>query len=325
MFKQFAIVMLRGFFPYFFKFKSHVNHKLKTTQTDIKHYKLEKFSPFVRKYLTLIRYDRPTGTLLVLIPALWSLAFYGKNEGFITNIYYFLLVCAGAFIARSLGCIVNDLIDIDIDRKVIRTKNRPLAAESIKVWQAICFALLLALIGFFILTRFNTLTVFVIGFSVIPIAVYPLMKRLIKLPQAFLALVFNWGILIGPFAYQTLDFKIILLYIAGMLITFAYDSTYAIQDIEDDKKININSSAIYFGKNIKKAVFLSYLLAMLFFTLFLFLKNMLNIGSVVILALALMHIIWQVLHINLKDHTNNLIIFNSNTFLLLLLYFTSLT
>ncbi len=321
MLKSLFISTLKGFFPYLFRFKNHTNHKLKNS--DIKQYYLNNFPSYLQNYLSLIRFDRPVGTLLALIPALWSLSFYGKEQAFLTQVYHYILVILGAFIARSIGCIINDIIDIKIDQKVERTKNRPLALGTVKVWQAILLCFALALVGFFILTLFNTLTILVIGSSVVLIAVYPLMKRLIKLPQAFLALVFNWGVFIGPCIYGNFDFKIIFLYISAMLITFAYDSSYAVQDMEDDKTLSINSSALYFGDKIKNVVLLSYTLAIMFFMLFLSLNGSLNVFSYIILALAFLHILWQIFHISLKETQKNLVVFNSNVFLLLLLYFAS--
>ncbi len=321
MLKSLFISTLKGFFPYLFRFKYHQNKELKNS--DIKQYYLDNFPYKVQQYLSLIRFDRPAGTLLALIPALWSLSFYGKQAPFLEQIYNYTLVILGAFIARSIGCIINDLIDIKIDQKVERTKNRPLAKGTIKIWQAILLCITLALAGFLILTLFNTLTIFVIGSSILLIAAYPLMKRVIKLPQAFLALVINWGVFIGPCIYGNFDFKIIFLYISAMLITFAYDSSYAVQDMNDDKALNINSSALYFGDKIKNVVLLSYTLALLFFMFFLSLKGSLNVFSYTFLSLAFLHIVWQIFHISLKETYKNLAVFNSNVFLLLLLYFTS--
>lgn len=240
-------------------------HKLNTkTHTDIKHDGViaRHLPPFLLPYWTLARMDRPIGTWLLLLPALWSIAI---STGGITNlnkhdIHIIILFCIGAILMRSAGCVINDLWDRNLDQKVERTQDRPLASGALSMEQAILFLLLLLLISLIILLQMNLITV-LLGILSLPLIIaYPFMKRITWWPQAFLGVVFNFGALMGWSAINgILELPTLLLFASGFLWTMAYDTIYAHQDKEDDIMIGIKSSALALGKNSKKWVTQFYL------------------------------------------------------------------
>ena len=208
----------------------------------------------IRLYARLIRFDKPVGTWLLFLPGAWGIAFAAKSApiNLLTEIHFYLLFFLGAFLMRSAGCIYNDLIDRDIDIKVARTKTRPLASGEIQPKQAFVFGAVLCALAFLILLQFNLLTMVVGTASILLVAIYPFLKRITYWPQFFLGLTFNWGALVGYAAVGGgLSWTIGLLYLAGIFWTLYYDTIYALQDIEDDIKVGVKSSAIAMKNHIK--------------------------------------------------------------------------
>ncbi len=202
------------------------------------------FSPYIR----LMRADKPVGTLLLLLPC-WFGVFLANHSGGSSQWHFLLLFAAGAFVMRSAGCVVNDIFDRKFDQKVARTKNRPLASGAIKLPQALILLALLLVAGFWILLQFN-IYVIASGFVAVGLAAcYPLMKRVTFYPQIFLGIAFNYGILMANLQLkENIDEPALLLYLACIIWTLIYDSIYAFQDIEDDLKIGVKSSAIILKK-----------------------------------------------------------------------------
>ena len=190
----------------------------------------------------LLRLHSPAGIFPLLWPCLWSLTLASK--GMIISSKLICLFVLGAVVMRAFGCVINDMWDRDLDRQVERTKSRPLASGALKIWQAVIVLFLLGCIGLLILLQFNNYTIW-LGISVLPlVALYPLMKRITNWPQLFLGLVFNWGALLGWSAVRgQLGLAPVVLYAAGVFWTLAYDTIYAFQDIEDDMRVGIGSSA----------------------------------------------------------------------------------
>jgi len=206
-----------------------------------------------RDFLKLIRLNQAIAIWLLLLPCFMAIILIFKDDKNIDIFNYIkttILFTIGGFFARSAGCIINDLIDYKIDRKVSRTKDRPIASGKIKISSAIIYLAILLIFCLIILLQFNTKTIFS-GFAVIfLIACYPLMKRFTCFPQIFLGITFNFGIIMASFALtQSVDGKIIILYLATIIWTFFYDTLYAFQDLNDDIKIGVKSSAIYLAKN----------------------------------------------------------------------------
>tara|TARA_B100000686_G_scaffold39230_1_gene40608 strand:- start:446 stop:1309 length:864 start_codon:yes stop_codon:yes gene_type:complete len=240
---------------------------------------------YLKNFLILIRINQPTGIMLLMFPAIWSILIVLKEE---IDIYLIFLFAYGSFIMRSAGCIINDIIDIKFDKNVKRTKSRPLASENLEITDAIILFIIFISIGLSILLTLNS-TCILLGLIVFPlILIYPLMKRYTNLPQIFLAIVFNFSVLIswaaakGEFDYQSL-----LLYLACFFWTLGYDTIYACQDKEDDKKIGVKSLAIYLEKNINFWISFFYLSFVIVFSLVGILNNINFIFFIFLLSFAL--------------------------------------
>ena len=206
-------------------------------------------------YLNLIRFFNPIGFWLLLWPGLWGLFLSGNMD-----ISYFTIIVLGSFLTRSLGCAINDITDIKYDRKVDRTKSRPLANGDLTLKEALVFTFILASACLYLLSLTNMQTIYLVLTVAVPmIIIYPLMKRVIAIPQLFLGATFGLSLPISfSIAEGYVSLEIIFLYIGCIFWILAYDSYYALCDIEDDLKIHINSSAIFFGADIQKAIMLFY-------------------------------------------------------------------
>ena len=211
---------------------------------------------------------------------------------------------------RSAGCVINDIWDRDLDRKVERTRVRPLAAEDLSLKQAAGFLGILLLIGLIILMQMNSVTV-VLGIMSLPLIIaYPLMKRITFWPQAFLGLTFNFGILMGWAAMtETLETPTFLLYIGAIFWTIGYDTIYAHQDIEDDMLAGIKSTALKFGDASKKWVSVFYGVGFIFM---LMAFAMQSVWGVIALVPVAWHLTYQVLKWDLNDTQSALDLFKSN-------------
>ena len=219
---------------------------------------LDKFIPkkiFI--YCDLIRLNKPIGFLLLLWPCWFGLAF--SNQNFDDLIYLFILFFFGAFLMRSAGCIINDLVDVKIDRKIKRTAERPLTSNKISYTSALIFLTVLLILSFLVLIQFSLLSIFT-GIITLPLIVlYPLMKRVTYWPQLFLGIIFSWGVLISSVEiYGNINFDYLLLYISCVFWTLGYDTIYAYQDREDDIKNNIKSTAVLLGEKGKGFVRINY-------------------------------------------------------------------
>lgn len=180
------------------------------------------------------------------------------------DLWLMLLFAVGSVVMRSAGCIVNDLYDRELDRKVERTANRPLASGEIKPWQALILLALLLLLGFGILLLLKPEAIVIGVASLILVFTYPLMKRITWWPQLFLGFTFNWGALVSWAAVVgVVASPALWLYAAGTVWTLAYDTIYAHQDKEDDEHAGIKSTARLFGKSSKKWVGRFYIVTIL--------------------------------------------------------------
>jgi len=274
-----------------------------------------------RPYLRLSRADRPAGTWLLLIPCIWSLclASLSIDIGFSTNIKYVILMSIGAFLMRGAGCTWNDITDLKIDASVKRTKSRPIPSGQITVKQALNWMLIQTLAGAIILFSFDKFTISLGLIALIPVAIYPFAKRFTWWPQLFLGIAFNWGALIGWSSLMgSLSLSPILLYLSGISWTLFYDTIYAHQDKEDDALIGVKSTARLFQLNTKKWLWLFLIISIIFMTLAFItaLKSENNIfcfiiGITGILAFGI-HLIWQLINLDINNADNCLMIFRSN-------------
>ncbi len=197
-------------------------------------------------YEKLMRLDKPIGILLLLWPTLWGLwmSSYGDPNPVVA--FIFIL---GVVLMRSAGCIVNDVADRDFDVQVERTRERPLAAKLISVREALALAAVLALLAFALVLQLNALTVKLSLIAVGLAIVYPFLKRVFWLPQAWLGIAFGFGIPMAFAAHQNHVVPLAWVMVAAnMFWAIAYDTEYAMVDREDDRRLDLKSSAILLGR-----------------------------------------------------------------------------
>lgn len=195
-------------------------------------------------YLQLMRVEKPIGSYLLMWPTLWGI--WIASEG-LPSAKVLIIFMLGVFIMRSAGCVINDIADRDIDKFVERTKDRPLTSGKVTTKEAVSLLLLLIVIAA-ILALFLSFKTILLSVPALLIALsYPFMKRFHSLPQAHLGVAFAFGI---PMAFMeiqgSLPLTAYLLFFTNILWTLIYDTEYAMSDREDDKSINIKSSALLF-------------------------------------------------------------------------------
>jgi 4-hydroxybenzoate polyprenyltransferase len=214
----------------------------------------------LRPYASLIRLDRPIGSWLLYWPCAWSVALAGVGGRWAL----FLWLALGAFAMRSAGCVYNDVVDRDLDRKVERTRLRPLASGRVSLRAAWLLIAGLSLIGLIVLLQLNLIAAVVAVVSIAPVAAYPFMKRITWWPQAWLGIVFSWGGLVGwPAVTGSLSWTPFLLWFGSIAWVIGYDTLYAIQDIEDDALVGVKSSARRLGDQAPLGIAIFYLVALL--------------------------------------------------------------
>ena len=223
---------------------------------------MEKFQIFIQ----LTRLNKPIGILLLFWPCVWGLSLgYYFNDNTTLYLKYITLFFLGSVLMRSAGCIFNDVIDINLDKKVQRTKERPIASGKISVSEAFIYIVFLCLVAFLILLQFNWLTIILGMGSMILAFTYPFMKRITYWPQLFLGLTFNWGIIMGWTSItNNISIEPIILYLSAIFWTLGYDTIYGLQDIHDDEIIGVKSTSIKFKNNVKVFVGTCYSLCIIF-------------------------------------------------------------
>ena len=273
---------------------------------------LNKIQPFVQ----LARYDKPIGFMLLFWPCIWSLLLYSLHVGELVPISFFILFFIGSIIMRGAGCTWNDFLDKDYDKSVKRTKDRPLASSKIKITTAIFFLIIQLFVGLLILIQFNKLTIIFGCLSLIPVFIYPLMKRITWWPQVFLGITFNWGALLGWMSVSNNFSSVypLFLYIACIFWTIGYDTIYAHQDKDDDLLLNLKSSAIKLGENTKYAMLIFYSIFFIIFAVIL-----LNLSNSLIIHIAilslLVHLVSQIIYLDIDNSERCLKVFKSNNLL----------
>ena len=193
----------------------------------------------------LIRLPNQSGTLLLMLPTLWALVFASHGRPSLTLL---LIFAAGSFLMRSAGVVMNDLADRSFDRRVERTRTRPLTSGAVTVRQALLTMTILLIMAGGLLLLLNSSAVALSPVAVLLAAIYPFSKRVLALPQAILGIAFGWGVIMAWAAVtQSVPLPAWLLYGATICWAVAYDTIYALQDREDDFRIGVRSSAILFG------------------------------------------------------------------------------
>ena len=266
-------------------------------------------------FIDLTRLNKPIGFMLLFWPCSWGLAYaYLYNQNLNLFIYYFILFFLGSVLMRSAGCIFNDIVDKDYDKKVVRTKKRPIASGKISITQSLFYVIILCLISLLVLIQFNFLTI-TLGISSMFLAFsYPFMKRITYWPQLFLGITFNWGIIMAWTAFNNdFSFNIITLYLAAIFWTLGYDTIYGAQDVSDDEIIGLKSTAIKFKKNMRMFVAISYLVSLIL--MIYFFKDFVgfNVFSF-FLFLFILSLIYQVFYFKKKNKKKYLRLFKFNNY-----------
>lgn len=269
--------------------------------------------PALAPWLKLGRFDRPTGIWLLMLPGWQGIALAGAMQGELPDWRWLIAFFVGAALMRAAGCAYNDIIDRDIDAKVFRTAERPVASGQITVRQAWAFVIACCLISLAILLTMPPIAIALGVGSLALVAAYPFMKRITWWPQAWLGLTFNWGALLG-FAAVTGDLQVpaLLLYAAGVFWTLGYDTIYAIQDLEDDALAGVKSSARRLGAATPKAVLAFYVVA---FALALTAAWVGGLGPLFLPPAALfgLHLSRQAAQVRVEDPAGALALFKSNS------------
>jgi len=211
-------------------------------------------------FIELIRLKKPIGFLLLFWPCAWGLTLvYDFNDNLNDYLFYLILFFLGSVLMRSAGCIVNDILDKEFDKKVSRTKDRPLASDKISVNIAIIYVLILCFLALIVLLNFNIFTI-ALALGSMPLAfTYPLMKRFTYWPQLFLGITFNYGLILGWTSISgQLNVIPIIFYFGAIFWTLGYDTIYGYQDIKDDEIIGLKSTSIKFKDKSKIFLFICY-------------------------------------------------------------------
>ena len=273
-------------------------------------------------FVELTRIKKPIGYMLLFWPCSWGLTLaYDFSSDLNIYFFYLLLFFLGAVLMRSAGCIVNDIFDRDFDKKVERTKNRPLASGKISIFLASIFALVLCLLALIVLINFNFLTI-ILAIASMPFAFsYPLMKRFTYWPQLFLGITFNYGLLLAWISiHESISLAPILLYLGAIFWTLGYDTIYGYQDIKDDEIIGVKSTSIKFKDNPKKILYLFYIMTFLSLVGLGYLMEFSYIYFIFLVVPLLHFFVYQLGRLDIKSSSSCLKLFKSNNFLGLIIF-----
>ena len=267
-------------------------------------------------FIELIRLKKPIGFMLLFWPCAWGLTLvYDFNDNLNDYLFYLILFFLGSVLMRSAGCIVNDILDKEFDKKVSRTKDRPLASNKISISVAIIYVLILCFLALIVLLNFNIFTI-ALALGSMPLAfTYPLMKRFTYWPQLFLGITFNYGLILGWTSISgQLNVIPIIFYFGAIFWTLGYDTIYGYQDIKDDEIIGLKSTSIKFKDKSKIFLFICYSVLILTLILGGYLMNFSNLYFL-FLAIPITHLFYyQIRLFNSESSIICLKLFKSNNF-----------
>ena len=267
-------------------------------------------------FIELTRLKKPIGFMLLFWPCAWGLTLAYDFSNSLNNYFFYLfLFFIGSVLMRSAGCIVNDISDKEFDKKVERTKNRPIASGNISVKLGLLYTIILCSIAFLVLVNFNNLTI-ILALGSMPLAfTYPLMKRFTYWPQLFLGITFNYGLVLGWTAIQgEINAVAIIFYFGAIFWTLGYDTIYGFQDIKDDEIIGVKSTSIKFKKKPKLFLTTCYLVFLISLILVSFIMKLNSMSYFFILISAVHLFFFQIYNFNYQDPKTCLKIFKSNNF-----------
>jgi 4-hydroxybenzoate polyprenyltransferase len=277
----------------------------------------------INLFIDLIRLKKPIGFMLLFWPCAWGLTVaYDFSGEKITYFFYLFLFLSGSVLMRSAGCIINDIADRDYDKKVSRTKNRPIANGKVSVKRGFFYSSVLCLIALVVLLQFNNFTI-LLALGSMPLAfTYPLMKRYTYWPQLFLGITFNYGLILGwTSIINEINLIPIVFYFGAIFWTLGYDTIYGFQDINDDEIIGLKSTSIKFKDKSKLFISLCYLI----FSIILILIGWFSAYNIfyfmlqIIISFQLFY--YQVYKLNIKNSKLCLNIFKSNNIIGFLVFF----
>ena len=271
----------------------------------------------INLFIELTRLKKPIGFMLLFWPCAWGLTIaYDFSYGFNNYFFFLLLFFLGSILMRSAGCIVNDIFDKEFDKKVLRTKQRPIASGQISIKLGLIYTLILCFLALLVLINFNTLTI-IVALGSMPLAFsYPLMKRYTYWPQLFLGITFNYGLILGWICIKNqIDIIPIIFYLGAIFWTLGFDTIYGFQDIKDDEIIGIKSTSIKFKKNSNLFLTICYLI---FTTTLIIVGLFMNFNMIFyfFMIIPIFHLFfYQIYNFDPKNPKNSLKIFRSNNLL----------
>ena len=268
-------------------------------------------------FIELIRLKKPIGFMLLFWPCAWGLTLaYDFSDNLNNYFFYLTLFFLGSVLMRSAGCIMNDIFDKDFDKKVSRTKERPITSGKVSIKLGLIYVFFLCLLALLVLLNFNFYTI-IFALGSMPLAFsYPLMKRYTYWPQLFLGITFNYGLVLGWICIKNqVDIVPVVFYLGAIFWTLGFDTIYGYQDIKDDEIIGIKSTSIKFKKNPKLFLIICYLTFIIslivvgFFMKFDFLFYL-------FISIPVLHLFfYQIYKFDYEDPKNSLKIFKSNNVL----------
>ena len=271
----------------------------------------------INLFIELTRLRKPIGYMLLFWPCAWGLTIiYDFSVNINKYIFYLILFFLGSVLMRSAGCIVNDILDRKYDKKVFRTKNRPIASGKISVNLALVYATTLCFLAFLVLINFNYFTI-AIAIASMPFAfTYPLMKRFTYWPQLFLGITFNYGLILGWTSINNeINLIPLIFYFGAIFWTLGYDTIYGFQDIKDDEIIGLKSTSIKFKSNPYIFLIICY---STFFLSLLITGYYMELNKYYFLLSTLIFLqlfVYQIKKLNIQEPSNCLKVFKSNNIL----------
>ena len=280
----------------------------------------------IKLFVELTRFNRPIGYMLLFWPCLWGLTVaYDFNSDLEIFYFYSFLFLMGSILMRSAGCIVNDIVDRNFDKKVERTKNRPIASGKVSVRLGIIYSVVLCGLAFLVLINFNLFTISMALLSMPLAFTYPLMKRFTYWPQLFLGITFNYGLVLAWISINSsISLVPIIFYVGAIFWTLGYDTIYGYQDIKDDEIIGVKSTSIKFKNNPKLFISLCYVI---FFVSLIILGIFMNFKFLYFISLVItfLHlIIHQIKNLDINNPSQCLTKFKSNNYLGIIVFFNIL-
>ena len=276
----------------------------------------------VKLFIDLIRLKKPIGFMLLFWPCAWGLTLaYDFSSNLNDYFFYLTLFFFGALLMRSAGCITNDILDKEFDKKVFRTKNRPIATNQISIKLAVFYVVVLCFLALLILLNFNRFTI-ILALASMPLAfTYPLLKRFTYWPQLFLGITFNYGLILGWTTIMgRIDVVPILFYIGAIFWTLGYDTIYGFQDIKDDEIIGLKSTSIKFKGKAKQFLLICYSFLIILLLIGGYFMNFHKAFYFLIIIPVLHLFYYQMRYFKPNDPSNCLKVFKSNNLFGLIIF-----